>query len=209
MEEKSVVPAKDDVAMISPNIAIAQNKLRAIRRINALLQKRRIVMSWVALRPDPMSAERRPSRPRRDEAAQTGDEADAFPVSPPWHSRHGYLDALPSVSLICSRLASPFVLHHSPSMSEHLEPVPGTAPDGDLLFGTRADSLVFASGRQISSAALFPLLHWGGWIAFGAIPFAWSLPSWGVWGALVNNVVFVATGALICLGMRVTRPNAA
>jgi len=88
-------------------------------------------------------------------------------------------------------------------MSEHLEPVPGTAPDGDLLFGTRAHSLVFASGRQISSAALFPLLHWGGWIAFGAIPFAWSLPSWGVWGALVNNVVFVVTGALICLGMRV------
>ena len=82
-------------------------------------------------------------------------------------------------------------------------PVSGPAPSSELLFGARAHSLVFASGRQISSAALFPLLHWGGWIAFGAIPFAWTLNSWGFLGALLNNLLFVCSGGLVCLGLRV------
>jgi signal transduction histidine kinase len=73
----------------------------------------------------------------------------------------------------------------------------------ELLFGTRAHSLVLASGRQISSAALFHILNWSGWFVFGAIPFVWTLSSWGFLGALLNNLVFVLCGALVCLGMRV------
>ena len=80
---------------------------------------------------------------------------------------------------------------------------PGPSSNDELSFAAHAHSLVFASGRQISSEALFPLLHWGGWIAFGAIPFAWCLKSWGFFGALLNNVLLVASGALICLGLRI------
>src|SRR5882724_9860437 len=79
----------------------------------------------------------------------------------------------------------------------------GPTPRGELLFGTRAHSLVFASGRQISSTTLFPLLHWGGWLAFGAIPFAWTFSSWGFLGSLLNNLWFVVSGALVSLGLRV------
>jgi two-component system LytT family sensor kinase len=89
-------------------------------------------------------------------------------------------------------------------MSELRESSPSglATPSGEQLFGAQAHSLVFASGRQISSATLFPLLHWGGWLAFGAIPFAWSVSAWGFWGALLNNLVFVVSGALICLALR-------
>src|ERR1700730_3424502 len=45
----------------------------------------------------------------------------------------------------------------------------------ESLLGTHTHALVFASGRQISSATLFPLLHWGGWLLFGAVPFAWTV----------------------------------
>jgi signal transduction histidine kinase len=73
---------------------------------------------------------------------------------------------------------------------------------GDSPFGERARSLVFASGRQISSAALFPLLHWGGWIAFGMVPFAWTLGTWGLPGALLDNSWSAITGAVVTLGLR-------
>jgi hypothetical protein len=93
--------------------------------------------------------------------------------------------------------------HYLFVMSESLKsPPPASLPSSELLFGRRAHSLVFASGRQISSAALFPILHWGGWIAFGAIPFVWTMATWGFWGALLNNVIFVVSGALICLALR-------
>ena len=63
-------------------------------------------------------------------------------------------------------------------------------------------SIVFASGRRVSSRSLFLWLHWGGWCLFAAIPFAWSVNAWGWIGALLNNSVFLLTGALFTLGLR-------
>jgi two-component system, LytTR family, sensor kinase len=67
---------------------------------------------------------------------------------------------------------------------------------------TAGRSLVFASGRQVSSGSLFLLLHWGGWISFAAIPFAWSVSTWGLLGAFLNNGTFVLSGGLITLALR-------
>ena len=63
-------------------------------------------------------------------------------------------------------------------------------------------SIVFASGRQVSSRSLFLWLHWGGWCLFAAIPFAWSVNAWGWIGALLNNSVFLLTGAVLTLALR-------
>jgi two-component system, LytTR family, sensor kinase len=63
-------------------------------------------------------------------------------------------------------------------------------------------SLMFASGRRISSQTLFVLLHWGGWIAFGIVPFVWTVSSWGLVGALLDNGLFVASGGSITLLLR-------
>lgn len=82
-------------------------------------------------------------------------------------------------------------------------PVSWPSSSSELLFGTRAHSFVLASGRQISSAALFHILNWSGWFIFGAIPFVWILSSWGFLGSLLNNLIFVLCGALMCQAMRV------
>jgi two-component system, LytTR family, sensor kinase len=75
-------------------------------------------------------------------------------------------------------------------------------PAFDALLGYRAPGLILGSGRQISRTTLFSLLHWGGWFAFGAVPFAWSLSSWSLWGAFLNNALFSTSGALVTLGLR-------
>jgi two-component system LytT family sensor kinase len=85
-------------------------------------------------------------------------------------------------------LPSTTALHHSP--------LPETKS------ADRKAGFVLASGRRVSRAGLFLLLHWGGWLAFGAIPFAWTVSSWGFWGALVNNALFVTSGALLSLMLR-------
>jgi two-component system, LytTR family, sensor kinase len=69
-------------------------------------------------------------------------------------------------------------------------------------YGQGGRSLVFASGRRVPSETLFRFLHWGGWIAFGAVPFTWSLNSWGLLGAFLNNALFVLSGSVITLLMR-------
>jgi two-component system, LytTR family, sensor kinase len=83
--------------------------------------------------------------------------------------------------------------------SEVLTPRPLS---GEWLFGPRAQSLILESGRQISRGKLFAILHWSGWLAFGAIPFVWTLRSWGLFGALLNNLLFVGIGSLVTLGLR-------
>jgi two-component system LytT family sensor kinase len=77
-----------------------------------------------------------------------------------------------------------------------------TTPAFDALLDYRAHGLVLASGRQISHTTLFSLLHWGGWLAFGAVPFAWTVSSWSLWGAFLNNALFITSGGLVTLGLR-------
>jgi two-component system LytT family sensor kinase len=75
-------------------------------------------------------------------------------------------------------------------------------PGFDALLVYRTHGFVLASGRQISRTTLFSLLHWSGWLAFGAVPFAWSVSSWSLWGAFLNNALFVTSGGLLTLGLR-------
>jgi two-component system, LytTR family, sensor kinase len=49
---------------------------------------------------------------------------------------------------------------------------------------------------------LFTLLQWSGWLIFGALSFAWTVSSWGLFGALLNNAIFVVTGGLLTLSLR-------
>jgi two-component system LytT family sensor kinase len=72
----------------------------------------------------------------------------------------------------------------------------------EWLFGPRAHSPLLESGRHISRGKLFAFLHWSGWLAFGTIPFVWTLTSWGLLGALLNNLLFVCVGSLVTLGLR-------
>ena len=99
----------------------------------------------------------------------------------------------------------PAPLTRSPSDDGRLASV-GNAASGtasaEALLGTHTHALILASGRQISSATLFPLLHWGGWLVFGALPCGWTVSTWGLWGSLLNNAIFVASGGLLTLGLR-------
>ena len=88
----------------------------------------------------------------------------------------------------------------APLADAHSSPRP-MAQGSDAPYG-HAHGLVLGSGRQISRNTLFLFLHWGGWLAFGAVPFAWTVNSWSLWGALLNNALFIASGALLTLGLR-------
>jgi two-component system, LytTR family, sensor kinase len=115
----------------------------------------------------------------------------------------------PSCIIGFSRLTSRLVPHRPLSMPPFTEAtISGPPPSSELLFGARVQSLVFASGREISSATLFPLLHLGGWIAFGFVPFAWTINTWGLRGALLDNAWSAATGALVTLGLRIAYQRA-
>lgn len=58
------------------------------------------------------------------------------------------------------------------------------------------------ASRWRSRATLFNLLHWSGWLVFAAIPFVWTVRSWGLFGALLNNLIFVVSGGFVTLGLR-------
>jgi hypothetical protein len=60
------------------------------------------------------------------------------------------------------------------AVQSELTPLTRSPPSAHSLLGTQAHALILASGRQISSATLFPLLHWGNRLVFGALPCGWT-----------------------------------
>jgi two-component system, LytTR family, sensor kinase len=58
------------------------------------------------------------------------------------------------------------------------------------------------SGRTLSKATLFNVLHWGGWFALGAMFVPLNAAKEGKWPATLDMVLWVLCGAVITLGFR-------
>jgi signal transduction histidine kinase len=63
-------------------------------------------------------------------------------------------------------------------------------------------SIVLGSGREISKTALFRGLHYGGWLALGAIVFAWELSFWSPLLAGLDELMWNVSGVVLTLGFR-------
>jgi two-component system LytT family sensor kinase len=59
-----------------------------------------------------------------------------------------------------------------------------------------------ASGRTLSKAMLFNVLHWGGWVALGASFGPLNVAREGAWPALLDELLWVVVGGLLTLGFR-------
>lgn len=57
-------------------------------------------------------------------------------------------------------------------------------------------------GGRLDKASLFWILQCGGWIAFGAVMFAWGLSYWSPADTLVNKALLVSTGFTLTLAAR-------
>ena len=69
--------------------------------------------------------------------------------------------------------------------------------------GTRiAQPIVLGSGREISKATLFNVLHYGGWLAFGSIWFAENFSVHGPLPEALNDLSWIACGSAVSLGFR-------
>jgi two-component sensor histidine kinase len=65
-----------------------------------------------------------------------------------------------------------------------------------------AKSLQLASGRELSTSALFWMLQNVGWVALGVLAIATEINLIGLWASILENTVWVATGWLLTLGLR-------
>jgi two-component system LytT family sensor kinase len=63
-------------------------------------------------------------------------------------------------------------------------------------------SLQLASGRQLSTSALFSWLHFVGWAVLGGIAVATEINGIGLWASLLENSIWVTTGCVLTLGIR-------
>ena len=64
------------------------------------------------------------------------------------------------------------------------------------------DSIALASGRNISKEALFWMLHYGAWFGFGAFVMALNVADYGLFPAIMDEFVWVASGSALTLGLR-------
>jgi hypothetical protein len=70
------------------------------------------------------------------------------------------------------------------------------------MYINNAQPIVLGSGRKISKATVFNALHYGGWIAYGSVSFAWDDPSFGPWSAGLESALWIAWGCGITLVFR-------
>jgi signal transduction histidine kinase len=59
-----------------------------------------------------------------------------------------------------------------------------------------------ASGRTVSKATLFRVLHLGGWLAFGTLVWALNIADLGPFPAALDEVLWLSGGAAVTLGLR-------
>ena len=64
------------------------------------------------------------------------------------------------------------------------------------------NSIVLASGRTLSKATLFWMLHCGAWFGFGAFILALNIADIGLFPAMLDEFVWVAGGFTLTLGLR-------
>ena len=73
--------------------------------------------------------------------------------------------------------------------------------DGTYINNTNPISL--ASGRTVSKATLFNVLHWGGWFGLGATFCPLNAAREGVWPAIFDVLLWAITGGAVSLAIRV------
>ena len=72
--------------------------------------------------------------------------------------------------------------------------------DGTYINNTNPISL--ASGRTVSKATLFNVLHWGGWFGLGATSCPLNAAREGVWPAIFDVLLWAITGGAVSLAIR-------
>jgi two-component sensor histidine kinase len=75
-------------------------------------------------------------------------------------------------------------------------------PDGHIESPTQAKALRLASGRELSKATLFYLLHTGGWLTIGVVFAASDVAKKGLWPALLEDLSWTVCGWLLTLVFR-------
>jgi two-component system, LytTR family, sensor kinase len=75
-------------------------------------------------------------------------------------------------------------------------------PRADGIAINSNSQISLASGRTISKATLFRVLHCGGWLVFGAFVWALNVPGIGALPAAVEEPLWVACGFALTLGFR-------
>jgi two-component system LytT family sensor kinase len=75
-------------------------------------------------------------------------------------------------------------------------------PRADGTYINTANPISLASGRTLSKATLFNVLHWVGWLALGAMLAPLNMAREGTWPAMLDQVLWVLFGGLLTLGFR-------
>jgi hypothetical protein len=98
----------------------------------------------------------------------------------------------------CRRQA--FSVSYERTPTEHLSVhIQTTERDGQR---TATKSLQLASGRELSTSALFWLLQNVGWVALGVLATATEIKIIGLWASILENTVWVTSGWALTLGIR-------
>lgn len=75
-------------------------------------------------------------------------------------------------------------------------------PCADGTYIKTDNSITLASGRTLSKATLFRMLHCGAWFGFGAFIWALNIADLGVFPAVLDEGVWIAGGFTLTLGLR-------
>jgi signal transduction histidine kinase len=75
-------------------------------------------------------------------------------------------------------------------------------PRADGTYMNTDNSIALASGRTLSKATLFWVLHCGAWFGFGAFVLAFNIAEWGLFPSIMDEFVWVAGGFTLSLGLR-------
>jgi two-component system LytT family sensor kinase len=75
-------------------------------------------------------------------------------------------------------------------------------PRADGTYINTDNSITLASGRTLSKAMLFRMLHCGGWLGFGAFVWALNISDIGAVPAALEEFVWVTGGSALTLGLR-------
>ena len=75
-------------------------------------------------------------------------------------------------------------------------------PRADGTYINTDNSITLASGRTLSKATLFRVLHLGGWISFGTFVWAFNIADTGPFPAATEFLLWVACGFTLTLGFR-------
>jgi signal transduction histidine kinase len=105
------------------------------------------------------------------------------------------------------RTSNPFEMHDTrsralSSLSRDMADFRPCRPRADGTYMNTDNSIVLASGRTLSKATLFWMLHSGVWFGFGAFILALNIAEWGLFPSILDNFVWVAGGFTLTLGFR-------